>query len=176
MEPKRNFIRTLGVACAIVVVLGGVVWYAKADADKKYLAIQQTRTEIRSKAQSLSALASLQGDAEKAKQYTPQIDRMLTTREQLLSFSTDIGFLAQQTGFTGSPKFKEGAASPAGDLQKISFSLFLEGPKNIDDVGKFFKLIEQSKYYVRFGSIDVGRDGNNLRVTADGYVLAFPSP
>lgn len=173
MDPKRNFIRTLGIACAIVVVLGGAIWYVKSDIDKKFLTIGQTRAEIQVKEQALSALASLQGDSEKAAQYLPQLDRMFTTKEQLLSFSTDIEFLAQQAGFSGSPKFKEETAPQTGELRKTNFTLSLEGARNISDLGKFFSLVEQSKYYVKFGSIDVTRDGVTLRANVDGYVVSF---
>lgn len=173
MDPKRNLIRTLSIACVIAVVLGGAIWYVTTDIDKKFLVIRQIRTEIRSKEHALSALASLQRDAEKANQYLPQVDRMFTTKEQLLSFSTDMNFLAQQAGFSGSPKFKEETAPQKGDLHKANFTLSLEGVKDINDLGKFFALVEKSKYYVKFATIDVTRDGATLRASLGGYVVSF---
>lgn len=173
MEPKRNFIRTLSISGVIIVVLIGGVWYMKSRIDEKFLVIEQKQVSVRANEKSLATLAMLQGNAEKAKQYLPQIDRMLTTRDQLLSFSTDISFLAQQAGFAGSPKFKEETAPQTGDLRKTNFSLSLEGVKNVDGLGNFFRLVEQSKYYVRFDTIDVTREGGNLRATLNGYVISF---
>lgn len=173
MEPKKNFMRTLGIALGIIVVLLGAIWYVKADIDKKFLDVQQIRSEMQTKEISLSELATLQSDAEKAKQYIPQLDHLFTTKDQLLAFSTDIGFMSNQAGFSGSPQFKEETAPPSSDLQKTNFSLLIEGPKNFDDLSKFFGLVEQSKYFVRFTTLDVAREGNTLRLGANGYVLSF---
>ncbi len=173
MEPKKNFIKTLGIALGLVVVLVGAIWYVKTDIDTKFLAVQQAQAEIQTKEISLTELAKLQSDEEKAKQYTPQLDHLITTKDQLLSFSTDIGFIVKQAGFSGAPQFKEEATSPATDLQKTSFSLLLEGPKDFSDLANFFKLVEQSKYFVRFSSLDVSREGSTLRLGSDGYVLSF---
>lgn len=173
MEPKKNFIRILGVSCGIVIVLGGILWYVKADIDKHLETTKTLRTDVTNIENALSALASLQGDAETANNYLAQIDRMLITKDQLLTFSTDISFLAQQAGFTGSPKFGEDTAPQTGELHKTNFSLFLEGDKGVGDLGNFLKLVEQSKYYVRFNSIDLVRDGAAMRVTLGGYVVSF---
>lgn len=173
MEPKKNFIRTLIIACVIVAVLGGVIWYVVIDIGKDSLAIDQLRTEIQNKEYALSALASLQRDAEAARQYLPQLGRMLTTKEQLLSFSADMHFLAQQAGFSGTPKFKEETAPQSGELRKTNFSLSLEGERSLDNLGTFLSLVERSNYFVRFKSIDVVRDGELLKVAMDGYVVSF---
>lgn len=173
MEPKKNFIRMLIGTCAIVAVLGGVVWYIASDISEKSLAIGQVRSEIQNKEYALSALASLQKDAEVGRQYLPQLDRMLTTKEHLFSFSSNMQFLAQQAGFSGAPKFKEETAPQSGELHKTNFSLSLEGGKTLDDLSMFLGLVEQSSYFVRFDSIDVVRDGGLLRVAMSGYVISF---
>ena len=173
MEPKRNFIRTLVVACTIIGVLCGGIWYTMTRIDTKFLSIQSARTEIQSKEQALSALALLQGDAEKAQQYLPQIDRKLTSKEQLLAFSTDIKFLAEQAGFNGSPRFKEETGPQSGDLRKTSFELSLEGSHTLNDLAQFFTLVERSNYFVKFASLDIIRGENALRAVMSGYVISF---
>lgn len=173
MEPKKNFIRTLGIAFGIVVVLLGAIWYVKSDIDKKFLEVQRMRSEVQTKEISLSELASLQSDAEKAKQYIPQLDVLFTTKNQLLSFSSDIGFMVKQAGFTGMPQFKEESAPSSGSQQKTNFSLMIEGPQDFDSLANFFGLVEKSKYLVRFTTLNVSREGDILRLGADGYVLSF---
>lgn len=173
IEPKKNFIKTLGIALGIVVALLGAIRYVKSDIDTKFLAVQQAQVEIQAKEISLSDLAKLQSDAEKARRYTPQLDHLITTKDQLLAFSTDIGFVAKQAGFSGAPQFKEEGAPSTADLQKTSFSLLIEGQKNFGDLANFFKLVEQSKYFVHFTSLDVSHEGNTVRVGSDGYVLSF---
>lgn len=173
MEPKRNFIRTLIIACGIAIVLGGAIWYTANDVAEKSLAIKQVRAEIQNKEYSLGALASLQGDADAARQYLPQLNRMLTTKEQLLSFSADMQFLAQQAGFSGAPKFREETAPQAEELRKTRFSLSLEGTRSLEDLGAFLRLVEQSSYFVRFKSVDVVRDGALLKVSLEGAVISF---
>lgn len=173
MEPKKNFVRTLGVALAIIILLLGGIWYVKADIDGRTDAIGVMRLDIRNRETSVATLARLQSDAEKARRYLPQMERLRTTREQLLGFSTDIGFLARQAGFSGTPKFKEATALPEGDLQKTNFSLALEGISSSSDIGTFFELVEKSSYFVRFESINTSRDDGVLRVTMDGYVISF---
>lgn len=173
MDPKKNFIRTLGIACAIVVVLGGAIWYAKGDVEERILLVEQARAEIRNKEQSISILSVLQGDSEKARQFLPQIEQKLTSKDQLLGFSSDIAFLARQAGFSGAPKFREDTAPQAGVLQKTNFSLALEGTNGLDAVGSFFRSVERSNYFVHFTSIDVARDGALLRIQTEGYVVSF---
>ncbi|KKU76661.1 MAG: hypothetical protein UY00_C0005G0011 [Candidatus Wolfebacteria bacterium GW2011_GWA1_47_6] len=157
MEPKRNFIRTLVVACTIIGVLCGGIWYTMTRIDTKFLSIQSARTEIQSKAQ----------------QYLPQIDRKLTSKEQLLAFSTDINFLAEQAGFNGSPRFKEETGPQSGDLRKTSFELSLEGSHTLNDLAQFFTLVERSNYFVKFASLDIIRGENALRAVMSGYVISF---
>jgi hypothetical protein len=173
MDPKKNFIKTLWIALGIIVILFGAIWYVKADIDGKFLAIQQLRAELQPKESSLGELAKMQSDAEKARQYAPQLDQLFTTKYQLLLFSADIGFLAKQAGFEGIPRFKEEVAAPATDLQKTNFSLLLEGPKNFDDLTNFFRMVEKSKYFVRFNGLNISQEGALLRVGADGYVISF---
>jgi hypothetical protein len=173
MEPKKNFIKTLGIALGIIVVLLGAIWYVKGAIDEKLLVVQQLRAEMQTQGISLSGLAKLQGDAEKAKQYIPQLDRLFTNKDQLLGFSSDISFLAKQAGFSGAPQFKEESAPTSIDLQKNNFSLLLEGPKTFQNLSAFFDSVEKSKYFVRFASIDVLREGDVLRVSTSGYVLSF---
>lgn len=173
MEPKKNFMRTLGIALGIIVVLLGAIWYVKSEIDRKFLAVGQIRSELQAKGISLSDLAKLQADAEKAKKYEPQLDRLFTTKEQLLSFSTDMSFLAKQSGFSGSPQFKDETTPSSADLQKTNFSLALEGARNFSDLATFLSAVEKSKYFVRFVTLDVSHEGDVFRATTNGYVLSF---
>lgn len=173
MDPKRNAIRVLAVALAIVFVLAGGILYVKGDIEDRTEAISQMRLDVQTRETSIAALARLQSDAEKARRYLPQIERLRTTREQLLGFSTDIGFLARQAGFSGTPKFEEAAASPEGDLQKTHFSLVLDGRNELADLGTFFELVEKSAYIVRFESINASREDTGMSVAMDGYVISF---
>lgn len=173
MEPKKNFIRTLGIALGIIVPLLGVIWYVKSDIDDKFLAVRQLQAQLQPREVSLSALAKLQNDAEKAKQYIPKIDQLFTTKDQLLSFSSDIGFIVKQAGFSGTPQFKEETTASAADMQKTNFALVMEGSKNFNDLANFFKSVEESKYFVRFKAINVSSENGTVRVGADGYVLSF---
>lgn len=173
MEPKKTFMKTLSIAFALVVVLGGGIWYAKADVEERIVLVEQARAEIRNKEQSISILSVLQGDSEKARQFLPQIEQKLTSKDQLLGFSSDIAFLARQVGFSGAPKFREDTAPQVGVFQKTNFSLALEGINDFDAVGSFFRSVERSNYFVHFTSIDVARDGALLRIQAEGYVVSF---
>lgn len=173
MEPKKNFMRTLGIASIIITLLLGGIWYVTADIGGRTDAIGVMRLDMQKREASIAALAQLQSDAEKARRYLPQMERLRTTREQLLGFSTDIGFLARQAGFSGTPKFKEATASSAGDLQKTSFSLALEGSSSSSNMSTFLELVERSPYFVRFESINTSWDDGVLRATMDGYVISF---
>ena len=173
MEPKKTFIKTLGISLALIAVLFGGIWYVKSDIGNKIVLVEQARADIHSKEQALTALASLQKDSEQAKQYLPQIDQRLTSKDRLLGFSADVSFLAQQAGFSGTPKFREDTSAPVGDLQRTNFSLLLDGSKDLDAVGTFFRSVERSNYFVRFANMDVTRDGKTLRVQTDGYVISF---
>lgn len=173
MDPKKNFTRTVGIAAGTIVVLLGAIWYVKSEIDRKFLIVGQIRSELQAKEVSLSDLAKLQGDAEKAKSYGPQLDRLFTTKDQLLSFSADMSFLAKQSGFSGSPQFRDETAPPSTDLQKTNFSLTLEGTKDFSDFATFLGAVEKSKYFVRLATLDVSHEGGVFRVTANGYVLSF---
>lgn len=173
MELQKNVIRISAVALAIIVLLVGGIWYVKTDIEKRADAITRMRSDMRNRETSLASLARLQSDAGKASRYLPQLEQLRTTREQLLEFSTDIGFLAKQAGFSGAPKFKEAATAPTGDLQKTSFSLTLEGKKELSDLGLFFESVEKSSYFVHFEPINVLQEGDTLRVTTEGYVISF---
>lgn len=173
MEPKKNFMRTLAIVLAIITILIGGIWYVKTDIDKKIAVISEARKNLQLRERSLSELAALQSDAEKATLYLPQINKLLTSKDQLFGFSTDISFIAQQAGFSGAPKFKEESAPPVGNLQKTSFSLTLEGRKNLSDLGTFFSSVEKSNYFVRFSTMDISQDESVLRASMDGHVISF---
>ena len=165
--------RVLAIALFIILVLAGGIWYVRTDIKTRTNEISQMRFDIQSREMSVAALARLQSDAEKAKRYLPYVEQMRTTREQLLRFSTDIGFLARQAGFSGTPKFEEAGAPQVGDLLKTNFSLTLEGRGEIANLGTFFGLVEKSAYIVRFESISVSRTGTAISVFMEGYVISF---
>ena len=165
--------RTLAIALTIVVALVGSIWYVKADIERRTDDISAMRLAMQNRGASVASLARLQSDAEKAKQYLPQIEQMRTTRDQLLGFSTAIGFLAHQAGFSGTPKFQEAANVSAGGLQKTKFSLSLEGHAGLADLGTFLGLVEKSSYFVRFESVNTSQDGDVLRAVMEGYVISF---
>lgn len=161
------------IALAIIAALAGGIWYVQADIESRTNDISSMRLAMQNRGASIASLARLQSDAEKAKQYLPQIEQMRTTRDQLLGFSTDIGFLAHQAGFSGSPKFQEAAGSSVGGLQKTKFSLSLEGHIGSSDLSTFLGLVEKSTYFVRFDSINSSQDGDLLHVAMEGSVISF---
>ncbi|OGM94161.1 hypothetical protein A2524_03765 [Candidatus Wolfebacteria bacterium RIFOXYD12_FULL_48_21] len=173
MDPKKYSMRALAIALAIIFVLSGGIWYVRTDIKTRTNEIGQMRFDMQNREMSVAALARLQSDAEKAKRYLPYVEQMRTTREQLLGFSTDIGFLARQAGFSGTPKFKETVAPQAGDLLKTNFSLTLEGRSEAANLGTFFELVEKSAYIVRFESISVSRAAAAISVSMEGYVISF---
>ncbi len=171
MEPKKYFWKTTGIALGIVFISAGFAWYLKTDIDVKTTTIKQLHERIKMQSATIQALASLQGDSEKAKQYAAQLDTFLTRRDDLLSFSKDFGLMIQQAGFGGQPKFKDEAAIP-GDIQRTGFTLGIDGPKTIDNVAALMGVIEKSRYYVHFNSIDITQDAS-LHLSTDGYVISF---
>ena len=173
MDPKKHSVRALAIALAIIFVLSGGIWYVRTDIKTRTNEIGQMRFDMQSRDMSVAALARLQSDAEKAKRYLPYVEQMRTTREQLLGFSTDIGFLARQAGFSGVPKFEEDGAPQTGDLLKTNFSLTLEGRGEVANLGTFFELVEKSAYIVRFESIGVSKAAAAISVSMEGYVISF---
>ncbi|MBI3638630.1 hypothetical protein HY227_02710 [Candidatus Wolfebacteria bacterium] len=176
MDFKKRLIIFIGINLGIVLVIAGAIIFLAFDVVKWSDRIVSIRKEINFKNQSTSFLASLRGDSELVKTYSPAISSVIPSRDELLNFSKDLNSIANQNKVsltvalgTENREAKEGGESGLG---AVSFSMVAEG--NFIDLMNFFKAVKTGKYMVKIGSVDlISLQKDVFRATMGGQVFSL---
>lgn len=165
---KKQLIIKLSIALGIISVFSVALVLMGRDIGKRAQAIRDQRIEIANRNQSLSVIANLQKDFNDAQKYTSILENALPTSNQLFDFPKELEFLAkkQNMGFG----FSFGSETPPSESQpgSAAFVLTIQGTRA--QIINFIKTLEEIRFLVNIGSIDISGAGDGFGATIGGIV------
>lgn len=133
----------------------------------------EIRNQINANSMAIGSLAALQADAEKAKNYLPQISGYLITEDQLINFSRDINSIGQQNSMSINVSY--GQQTPPTDTTPRSTAVTLTSVSKakLENLINFLSLVENSYYFIRLNNLDINQDADQLNANLVGQVFSF---
>lgn len=154
-EFKKQLLLKLGIGLAVVLILATLMFLLSFDISRRVRQIQNQRSEMVFRTQTIDALASLKSDFAKAKPYFSFLENILPQKDQLITFSKDLETLARQNKIDLG--FSFGSEAPSSETEPGSLSFTLTAAGTFSDLLGFFKDINKSRYFVNFISIDLNK-------------------
>lgn len=172
MEPFRKQLTIqlavgMGAAILALAVVQLLSWHIGLSSAE----ITKLRNELALRTQATNSLATLKGDAEKAKPFQQKLNSILPTKDQLINFGKELTDLAKTDGAQMSFDFGAETAAEAGVPGFIKFSL--TGASSYANWYKFVKDLEKSPLYIKMNSADLTRQSgaDSYNVVAEGQVF-----
>ena len=156
-----------GAVGALVLLTQLVAGHVEGSA----LKIKQQKTDLAFRISATGQLASLRADSDKAKPLFRALNAVLPLKDDLINFGQSLIQAGKNNNMVLGFTFG-GETVPKGELPGfISFST--SGTGSYENIQNFLKDIERSRYFVKFNSLDIIRQGttNSYSLTADGQVF-----
>ncbi len=134
-------------------------------------AILEQKRNLALRIHATDQLASLKAASDKAQPLVAFLNSTLPPKDDLINFGQSLRQLAKNEGIDLGFSFG-GEAPPKGNLPGyIPFSI--TGSGTYENFQKFLKDVESSRYFVKFNSFDLVREGdtNSFNLRADGQVF-----
>ena len=170
MDFRKRLTIIVGIPLGISLILAIILVFIGFDIAKRTEQIVQARSDLLFRQQSTETLALLRQDSQQAQNYTYELDNILPSRDQLVSFSRDLSTIARQNKVDSNVNLGQEAGG-AGKLRQTSFAMTSQGP--FDNFITFLKSIETARYFVNLDSIDFTRQDSVFRALINGKVFSF---
>ncbi len=168
---KKRLIIIIGVPLGIILILIVSLFFLGSDISSRANQIKQLRENLTLRLQSTESLVSLRQDFKQAQEYSPALNNLLPTRDELVGFIHDLTMIAKQNELDFSSSL--GQESPQTDkgLGQISFTITSQG--KFDNFVNFLKTLENSRYFIKLNTLDVTRQDDNFKALMTGQVFSF---
>ncbi len=173
MGYQKQILKLVAISLAIIVLISAALIILGRDITNKASDITETKKNIFNNSRSVELLTLLQSDAATSKRYLPQMENFLISKDQLLNFSKDLNLMAQQNNLPLNLTFKGETPLTGDNPRQTSISINSESPSNMENLIKFLESVENSRYFVKFNSLDINQNNNRMRLNFDGQVFSF---
>jgi hypothetical protein len=171
MEFKKRLLIAISIPATISLVLLIAIFFLASDIGNLANKIYQTRKDINFGLQAINSLAGLRQDYEQAKIYMPEVGGILPSKDQLLSFSKDMNTMAKLNQVSLNLNIGQENRPAASQLTQIDVSTAGQGTFN--NLLSFLKTVENSRYFIKFGSLDFQQANYNASLNLSGKIISL---
>ncbi len=162
----------LSVLFGFLVFIVMILSFLGKEIKDKAQQIQDQRTEIGSRINSISKLADLSATAKEVQPALDELNSLLPKRDELVIFPRYINTLATESGVDEHFSFNGGEVSPAGaEAGYSAFTLSITGP--YANVMAFLEELEKGNFVIRVEGLDVTIQTGSASFKADIQGLIF---
>lgn len=170
MEFKNWLFKNSAISGASILILTILVFLLGSDLANRAEKIKSQRLDLAIRLQSLSSLAALRTDSQKAEKLLINLQETLPSRDQLIGFSKALELIAKNNKLGFGFSFE---SEQAGTESSPGINYFnLTGSGSYGNFINFFKSIEQSRFFVGFDSVDLITKGKDFELVAKGKVFS----
>ncbi len=170
MEFRKRLTTIIVIFLAISVILGGILIFVGSDISRRTEQIIQARKNLLFRLQLTETLALLRKDSQEAQNYTYELNNILPSRDQLISFPRDLSIIAKQNKIELNTSLGKESVGD-GNLAQTNFNITSQGSS--DNFIAFLKSVEITNYFVNLDSIDFIQQENTFRAMINGRVFSF---
>lgn len=171
MNFKKRLLINIGVPFGICLFLASALVFLGSDIGKQTNQIKQLQENLSYYIEMTESLALLRQDSEKAKHYITELESVLPTRDQLVAFPGDLSIIAEQNKVDISSSLGQESFANDNELGKIDFTVAGQGEFN--NFLNFLKLLKNSRYFIKFKTLDFSRQDENFKALLTGQVFSF---
>lgn len=168
---RKRLIFIIGVPLGIVLILTIILFLVSSDITKRTDQIKQIRGELLFRAQITESLALLRKDSQEAQNYIIELNNILPSRDQLISFPRELSLIARQNKTDLSSSLGQEIPGDTGKLRQTDFTITSQGP--FDNFISFLKSLEITRYLMSLKSLDFNRQDANFRASMSGWVFSL---
>ena len=168
---KRQLTILIGTGAAMILILAVALFLVGLDINKRVREINGLRGNMNSRFLTTENLSVLRFDMAKAQPYIPLLDSFLPNKDQLINLSREFNTAAFQNKVNFSSSFAGESPVSKTDLNWIGLNMNVDG--NIDNIISFIKTMENSRYSIKLGSLDIGQKDNQYKSQLNGKVFYF---
>ena len=158
------------VTLGVVALLGLLTFLLGADMSRLANKIQQAREEHAGRVAAVSAFATLQSDAIRARPYSNALENILPTKDNLIEFPKEMKELGRRNGIDVAITFGAEAQSSGKSPGSIRFAMTADG--SYDGIVAWMSAVEHSRYIVGWNSVDVVEQKGRYHASIDGRVFS----
>lgn len=152
-----------------ILILTGILLFIYTDIQRSALTITQKNNMLATRSNSLSSLASLRGEFEKAKPYFSLLENILPPRDQLLSFSKELEGIAKKNNLEFGFTFGEEKLATSIEPGYIAFRVTVTG--GYAGLTAFLRSLETGRYFIDAATVDSVKKGDGFSSIINGKVF-----
>jgi Tfp pilus assembly protein PilO len=171
MNFKKHLLTTIGVPVGIILILAIALVFTGSDIAKRTDNIKRLRGDLLFRQQLTESLALLRKDSQQAQGYITELQNMLPSQDQLVSFPRDISTIARQNNIDLNATLGQESPGSVGKLMQTEF--IMSGTGSFDNFITFLKSIETARYFISLKSLDFGQQENNFKGVLTGVVFSL---
>ena len=172
MAFKKQLLISIGIPSAIGLILIVGIFYLASDIGDLGNKIYQTRKDINFGTQAEESLIPMRQDYEQAKMYFSEVGGILPNKNQLLGLSKDLNIMARQNQISLSLNIGQESSGGANQLTEIGLSV--SGQGTFEGLLNFLKTVENSRYFIKFSSLDLQKsDNNKASLNLNGKIISL---
>jgi hypothetical protein len=171
MEFKKRLFINIGIPFGICLILAGALFFLGSDIVKLANRIEQSQKDLNLRVAMAESLALLRQDSEKAKHYLVELESLLPSRDQLISFSSDLNMIARQNQVSVNSSLGQEVLGSANEPGRIGFTVVSQS--SFDNFLGFLKTLKNSRYFVKIETLDFGRQDGAFKALMTGQVFSF---
>lgn len=156
-------------AAVALVFLVGLI-YLSFDISDNVEKIAGLRSDLTYNSQITHSLSQLRADFNSVQPYLNTLDRILSNRDQLIKFGSDVNTLAAQNAVNITSSFSSESKN-IGGLSSIDEKMTAEG--SFENFIDYLEALENSRYSVKFNVIDFYRNGDRVKTEMSGRVFYY---
>ncbi|MEK7635552.1 MAG: hypothetical protein AAB405_00490 [Patescibacteria group bacterium] len=166
----RQLIVIISFAVAVVLFsLAGLI-YLSFDISSNVKKIEGLRNDLAFNNRITRSLSQLRADLNSIQPYLSTLDKILSSRDQLIKFGSDANVLAARNTISIISKFSSELKNSEG-LASIGLNMTAEG--SYDNFINYLKAFENSRYSVKFNVIDFYNNAGMVKSQMTGQVFYY---
>lgn len=149
--------------------MGSLLLILGIDVSSQTQKIRMQRETLVNRTQAVSTLANLQSDFNESQKYLSILENILPTRDQLIDFPRELEIAARNQNLGFGFSFGNEKSPSNSEPGATSFSVTLQGTQT--QIFNFVRFLEQSRFLIRFLTLDMNRAGEVFNTTVRGEVF-----
>ncbi len=168
---KKQLITIISIGGAVAVVLLLALTYVSFDISQRAERVKESRLALNSNSQTGEKLALLRLDLTAFEPYLVSLENALPDKEQLINLPRDLKTMAFQNSIGITSNFSGEEFKSSSNFNWLGLTVSADG--KFDNLINFLKVIDNSRYSVRFENIDLSSNNGGFKGSFVGKVFYY---
>ncbi|MEE8131834.1 MAG: type 4a pilus biogenesis protein PilO [Candidatus Paceibacterota bacterium] len=171
MSFKKKLLLNIGISLGIILILGAALFFLNSKIKDEVKQIQKVKEKLTLRSQTTEFIALLRRESEQVEPYLDDLDNMIITKDKLVNLSQDLSTIAMQNQVNLKLSIGKETPKTESELGEINITITIDGA--FDNLIKFLKDLENSRYFVKLNKLDFTKKGNDFKGILNGVIFYF---